>query len=166
MPWHYHDPFFQETPAVFAADLDAPFAKADLLELCRDFYDGIGLPIDACIARSDLYEKKGKSPHAFCTDIDREGDVRVLANIEPNEYWAAHDAARVRPFGLQQQEHPARRCPTCCACESHILTTEGVAMMFERLSQARGVPGEDGRRRSTTPRRSTRRPPRRCATSC
>ena len=39
------------------------------------------------IARSDLYEKKGKSPHAFCTDIDREGDVRVLANIVPNEYW-------------------------------------------------------------------------------
>ena len=39
------------------------------------------------IARSDLYEKPGKSPHAFCTDIDREGDVRVLANIVPNEYW-------------------------------------------------------------------------------
>ena len=39
------------------------------------------------LARSDLYEKPGKSPHAFCTDIDREGDVRVLANIVPNEYW-------------------------------------------------------------------------------
>ena len=39
------------------------------------------------LARSDLYEKTGKSPHAFCTDIDREGDVRVLANIVPNEYW-------------------------------------------------------------------------------
>ena len=48
---------------------------------------GIGLPIDDVIARSDLYEKPGKSPHAFCTDIDREGDVRVLANIVPNEYW-------------------------------------------------------------------------------
>src|SRR5262249_7414081 len=24
MPWHYHDPFFQEPPAVFAADVDAP----------------------------------------------------------------------------------------------------------------------------------------------
>ena len=87
MPWHYHDPFFQESPAVFDANLDAPFAKADLLKLCRDFYAGIGLPIDDVIARSDLYEKKGKSPHAFCTDIDREGDVRVLGNIFPNEYW-------------------------------------------------------------------------------
>src|SRR5262249_56294086 len=36
-PWHYHDPFFQESPTVFKADLDAPFAKADILKLCRDF---------------------------------------------------------------------------------------------------------------------------------
>jgi peptidyl-dipeptidase A len=87
-PWHYHDPFFQESPAVFNADLDAPFAKADILDVCRRFYASIGLPIDDVIARSDLYEKKGKSPHAFCTDIDREGDVRVLANIVPNECCA------------------------------------------------------------------------------
>ncbi len=32
MPWHYHDPFFQESPAVFDANLDAPYAKADILE--------------------------------------------------------------------------------------------------------------------------------------
>src|SRR5690242_7304293 len=37
-PWHYHDPFFQVTPDVFATDLDAPFAKADLLAMCRTFY--------------------------------------------------------------------------------------------------------------------------------
>ena len=45
MPWHYHDPFFQESPAVFDADLDAPYRKADILELCRKFYAGVGLPI-------------------------------------------------------------------------------------------------------------------------
>ena len=88
-PWHYHDPFFQESPSVFAADLDAPYKNADILKLCRDFYQGIGLPIDRVLGRSDLYEKAGKSPHAFCTDIDRQGDVRVLANIVPNEYWAS-----------------------------------------------------------------------------
>ncbi|MBX9623035.1 MAG: M2 family metallopeptidase, partial [Gemmataceae bacterium] len=27
MAWHYHDPFFQESPAVFEANLDAPFAR-------------------------------------------------------------------------------------------------------------------------------------------
>ena len=77
MPWHYHDPFFQEAPSVFASNLDTPYAKADLLQLVRSFYTSIGLPIDDVIARSDLYEKPGKSPHAFCTDIDREGDARA-----------------------------------------------------------------------------------------
>ena len=107
MPWHYHDPFFQESPAVFDADLDAPYAKADILKLCRDFYAGIGLPIDDVIARSDLYEKKGKSPHAFCTDIDREGDVRVLANIVPNEYWMGTMLHELGHSVYSQQEHPA-----------------------------------------------------------
>src|SRR5438552_7832010 len=37
-PWHYQDPFFQQTPAVFATDIDEPFRKADLTKLCRDFY--------------------------------------------------------------------------------------------------------------------------------
>ncbi|HEY1600484.1 MAG TPA: M2 family metallopeptidase, partial [Pirellulales bacterium] len=86
-PWHYHDPFFQESPAIFSVNLDSVFGTADILKICEKFYAGVGLPIEDVIARSDLYEKPGKSPHAFCTDIDRQGDVRVLANIVPNEYW-------------------------------------------------------------------------------
>lgn len=133
-PWHYHDPFFQETPAVFAADLDAPFAKADMLALCRDFYAGIGLPIDRVIASSDLYEKKGKNPHAFCTDIDREGDVRVLANIKPNDHWAT---TMLHEFGhsVYSSKNIPATLPYVLRSEAHILTTEGVAMMFERLSK-------------------------------
>ena len=45
MPWHYHDLFFQEVPAVFKADLDRIYAQQDLVKLCRDFYRGIGLTI-------------------------------------------------------------------------------------------------------------------------
>ena len=37
MPWHYHDPFFQETPAVFKTDLDEPFVKADLIKMLPGF---------------------------------------------------------------------------------------------------------------------------------
>jgi peptidyl-dipeptidase A len=136
MPWHYHDPFFQESPAVFDADLDAPFRKADILELCRKFYAGIGLPIDDVIARSDLYEKKGKSPHAFCTDIDREGDVRVLGNIVPNEYWMGtmlHELGH----SVYSSKNIPQSVPYVLRAESHILTTEGVAMQFERFSKSR-----------------------------
>jgi peptidyl-dipeptidase A len=134
MPWHYMDPFFQETPGVFNADLDAPFAKADLLEMSRKFYAGIGLPINRVIAKSDLYEKPGKVQHAFCTDIDREGDVRVLANIKQNNYWAS---TLLHEFGhsVYSSNNIPAELPYVLRMESHILTTEGVAMMFERLSK-------------------------------
>src|SRR5437868_7583650 len=134
-PWHYHDPFFQESPAVFAANLDAPFARADLLDICRRFYASIGLPIDDVIARSDLYEKPGKSPHAFCTDIDRAGDVRVLANIRPTEYWMS-----TMLHELGHSVYSSKNIPTSLPWElrtdAHILCTEGVAMMFERFSKS------------------------------
>jgi peptidyl-dipeptidase A len=133
-PWHYHDPFFQEPPAVYEVNLDSAYSGVDILRLCRDFYDGIGLPIDDVIARSDLYEKPGKSPHAFCTDIDREGDVRVLANIVPNEYWMGtmlHELGH----SVYSSKNIPRTVPYVLRGESHILTTEGVAMMFERFSK-------------------------------
>lgn len=135
-PWHYHDPFFQESPAVFDADLDAPYRKADHLKLCADFYRGIGLPVDDVIARSDLYEKSGKSPHAFCTDIDREGDVRVLANIVPNEYWMGtmlHELGH----SVYSSKNIPQSVPYILRDAAHILTTEGVAMQFERFSKNR-----------------------------
>lgn len=136
MPWHYHDPFFQESPAVFDANLDAPFARTDIPKLCRDFYASVGLPIDRVLAKSDLTEKKGKSPHAFCTDIDREGDVRVLANIVNNEYWLAtmlHELGHAVYSSLNIPQ----ALPYLLRAEAHILSTEGVAMQFERFSKSR-----------------------------
>ncbi len=106
------------------------------MKLCREFYNGIGLPIDDVLARSDLYEKKGKSPHAFCTDIDREGDVRVLANIVNNEYWMGtmlHELGH----SVYSSKNIPQSVPYVLRCESHILTTEGVAMQFERFSKSR-----------------------------
>jgi peptidyl-dipeptidase A len=162
-PWHYRDPFFQETPAVFAVDIDSPFAKADLIKMTRDFYAGIGLPVDRVIARSDLYEKPGKVPHAFCTDIDREGDVRVLANVVNNNYWAStllHEFGH-SVYSTNNDDIP-HTLPYVLRLEAHILTTEGVAMMFERLSKRRaflekmGIPVEDGKGFDETAARTLR----------
>ena len=133
-PWHYHDPFFQEAPAVYDVDLNGPFADADIQKICREFYSAIGLPIDDVLARSDLYEKPGKSPHAFCTDIDRAGDVRVLGNIRPTEYWMGTMLHELGHSVYSSKNIPAE-LPWTIRTDAHILCTEGVAMMFERFSK-------------------------------
>lgn len=139
MPWHYHDPFFQEAPAVFKADLEKIYASLDLIKLCRDFYRGIDLPIDLVIERSnnDFAPRKGKNPHAFCTDITRDGtDVRVLANVVANDYWMA---TMLHEFGhsVYSSIYIPAKLPYVLRSEAHILTTEGVAMMFEKLAKRR-----------------------------
>lgn len=134
-PWHYQDPFFQEAQAVFDVNLDSVYKDADILKLCREYYAGMDLPIHDVIARSDLYEKPGKSPHAFCTDIDREGDVRVLGNIVPNHYWMGtmlHELGHA----VYSSKNIPRTVPYVLRTEAHILSTEGVAMMFERAANS------------------------------
>jgi peptidyl-dipeptidase A len=137
-PWHYHDPFFQEAPSVFGTNLDTVFEKlpqGGILQLCEKFYAAIDLPIDDVIKRSDLYERRGKSPHAFCTDIDREGDVRVLANIVPNEYWMStmlHELGHA----VYSSKNIPQSMPYVLRTDAHILATEGVAMMFERFAKS------------------------------
>ncbi len=36
------------------------YKKVDILKVCEKFYDGIGLPINDVLTRSDLYEKPKK----------------------------------------------------------------------------------------------------------
>ena len=136
-PWHYHDPFWQESPAVFGdhAAAAAIYAKVDIPKVSREFYAGIGLPIDDVLARSDLYEKPGKNPHAFCTDIDREGDVRVLCNIVPNREWLGTMLHELGHATYSSKNIP-RSVPYVLRGDAHTLCTEGVAMMFERFADS------------------------------
>jgi peptidyl-dipeptidase A len=132
MPWHYHDPFFQEAPMVYNLDLDTYYKDKDVRELAREFYDGIGLPVDSILAHSDLYDRAGKNPHGFCEDMDREGDVRVLCNLKNNEYWMG--------VILHELGHGVyfldidRQLPYLLREPAHTFTTEAIAMFFERLS--------------------------------
>ena len=87
-PWHYADPFFQETPEVFAPPADPLYAERDVVELAAETYRRLGFGnIDAILARSDLYPREGKNQHAYAVDIDREGDVRTFLNVERNARW-------------------------------------------------------------------------------
>jgi peptidyl-dipeptidase A len=130
-PWHLDDPFFQDPPIAGAVDLDPWFADADLTDLTRRTFTGIGLDVDDCLAASDLTARPGKSQHAFCIHLDRTGDVRVLANVEPNERWAdtmLHEFGHaVYDLGLD------RDLPWLLREPAHACTTEGIAMLFGRL---------------------------------
>ncbi|HUV36145.1 MAG TPA: M2 family metallopeptidase [Patescibacteria group bacterium] len=132
-PWHYHDPYFQEVPKTSGIDFDRFYEGKDIIELASLFYASIGMPLDDVLERSDLYEREGKNPHAFCTDIDRCGDIRILANVKDDNYWmetilhemghAAYDKYIDRSLPYLLRKYP------------HLCTTEASAMYFGRLAQ-------------------------------
>ncbi|MHC4412021.1 MAG: M2 family metallopeptidase [Planctomycetota bacterium] len=132
-PWHYHDPFFQESPLVYEVDLEVYYENKDVREIAEGFFASLGLPVKSVIDNSDLYEREGKNPHAFCTDIDREGDVRILCNLKNNEQWMEtilHELGHA-VYGINH----GWDVPYLLREPAHIFTTEAVAMFFGRLSR-------------------------------
>jgi peptidyl-dipeptidase A len=132
-PWHYHDPFFQRTPLVFQLDLDTYYRKHNVKELAQVFYAGVCLPVDDILARSDLYDREGKNPHAFGFDADRKGDVRILANLDNDERWMEtilHELGHA----IYSKYHD-RHEPYLLREPAHNFTTEAIAMFFGRLSR-------------------------------
>lgn len=131
-PWHYQDFFFQEPPHIGTVDLDKFFAKKDVLKLVGGFYASINLNADPIYARSDLYERPGKYQHAQCSDLDREGDVRVMCNLRNNAQWnetLLHETGHgVYAFYCD------RTLPYMLRDAAHTFTTEGIADMFGRLT--------------------------------
>ncbi|MCB9858729.1 MAG: M2 family metallopeptidase [Phycisphaerales bacterium] len=127
-PWHMGDIFFQEAPPLGGADLDEVYASQDLLALTKAYYEGMGLEVAGILGRSDLYEKPGKSSHAFATDIDRAGDERVLCNLKPNLRWAD---TLIHELGhAVYDQYIDRKLPFILRTPSHSITTEGYAMMM------------------------------------
>ncbi|MBN2514206.1 MAG: M3 family oligoendopeptidase [Sedimentisphaerales bacterium] len=132
-PWHYHDPFVQRTPFVYETNMDQYYAGQDVVKLSADYFSGVGLPVDDIIARSDLYEKPGKNPHAFAMNIDRRGDVRILANVTSTERWMEtmlHELGHA----VYAKYHDMRE-PYLLRDPAHAFTTEAAAMFFGRLSR-------------------------------
>jgi len=132
-PWHYEDPFFQETPRVFDVDFDRYYRDQDVVDVARRFFEGIGLEVRDILARSDLYEKPGKEQHAYCLDIDRRGDVRVLANVQHDETWAG---TMLHELGhAVYDRYIDAGLPFLLREHAHVFATEAIAMLFGRLSK-------------------------------
>ncbi|MDH7515246.1 MAG: M2 family metallopeptidase [Bacteroidota bacterium] len=132
MPWHYQNRYFQEAPRIYDVDFDKLYGDKDIVGIAKRYYAGIGLPIDDMVAKSDLYEKEGKYQHAYCTDIDREGDVRVVCNIKPSYEWMN---TTLHEYGhAVYSKYIDRSLPWVLREESHTFTTEAVAMLFGRFA--------------------------------
>ncbi|MFB0554414.1 MAG: M2 family metallopeptidase [Phycisphaerae bacterium] len=133
MPWHYHDPFFQRTPLVYDLNLDIYYQDRDVKELAEKYYAGVGLPVDDILARSDLYDREGKYPHAFSFEADRDGDVRILCNLQNTERWMEtilHELGHA-----VYSKYHNRKEPWLLREPAHSFTTEAIAMFFGRLSR-------------------------------
>ncbi len=148
-PWHCADPFFQEAPAA-GLDLDHLFEGPRLEDLLVRSFAAVGLDVRDLLARADLYERPGKSQHAFCLCMDHGDDIRVLCNLRPTQYWMG---TLLHEFGHAVYDlHIDRALPFLLREPAHILTTEASAMLFGRLpkdaawlERHAGVPAEAAR---------------------
>lgn len=132
-PWHWDDFFSQEAPTFGSLDFDPLFDGVNQEAFARDYFSSIGLAVDDILTGSDLYERDGKDQGAFCTDIDREGDVRILCNLRPNERWMRtllHELGH----GVYDKFLP-HHLPFLLRSAAHTLSTEAIAMFFGRLTR-------------------------------
>ena len=140
-PWHYGDLFFQRYDGDATADLGPLLEGSDTVALTVAAYDGMGLETRHLLARSDLHPRPGKDQHAFCLDVDRAGDIRVLANLAPGEEWL--DVLLHEVGHAVYDDHIDRSLPWVLRKPPQPLATEAVALMLGETLQ--GVHRPDGR---------------------
>lgn len=156
-PWHYGDRFFQEVPEMGEVSMDDLFSGRDPMALATATYDGLGMEVRDILERSDLYARPGKNQHAFCIDIDREGDVRTLNNLESNFRW---NKTLLHELGhASYDKHIDPSLPWILREPPHSLSTEAIASMMEALvydrewlAQILGMPPVQAERLSRTAR--------------
>jgi len=127
-PWHYEDLFAQETPSLFDVDLDTYYADIDIEAIARKYYNSFNMPVDDILAKSDLYERAGKSQHAFSFFIDRKNDIRILCNLIPNMRWMETMLHELGHATYDKYLDP--NLPFVLREPAHAFTTEGAAMLF------------------------------------
>lgn len=132
MPWHYQNRYFQEAPKIYKVDLDEYYKDKNVVEITEKYYAELGLPINDLVAKSDLYEKEGKYQHAYCTDINKTGDIRVVCNVKPNNSWMG---TLLHEYGhAVYDKFIDSTLPWSLRDPAHTFTTEAIAMMFGRFS--------------------------------
>ena len=129
-PWHYDDPFFQSAPRTDDLDLDTWFADADLVDLT-------GAPTRGSGSMSTTSWRG-----AICCPVSGRASTRsaststaaatcVLCNNVAGSYWAE---TMLHEFGHAAYDLGVDPALPPILRTMHPLTTEGVAMLFGRLT--------------------------------
>jgi peptidyl-dipeptidase A len=147
-PWHYSDPFFQLAPPDARVSIDRLFPEPNAPELARKTFDAWGIDLSRVIDGSDLYPRERKSQHAFCIQMDRRDDVRILANVVPGERWVEvllHESGHAA-YDVSINPH----LPYLLRRPAHTFVTEAIAILSGRLvrepawlTSVAGVPDSD-----------------------
>ncbi len=132
MPWHYQDPFFQRAPSTESVELEEIYTQLDMEEVAVRFFDGLAADVRPVLAASDLYPREAKNQHAFCTHIDRQGDVRTLCNLRPSQRWMTTLLHELGHAIYDRYIDP--RLPWTLRTPSHTLTTEAIALLMGRVA--------------------------------
>ncbi len=128
-PWSWSDPFGQEDPLPMES-LDSLVADVNIAEVCKKAYAKMGIDVGAMIAKSDMEERLGKSQHAFCINVDRGIDIRMLNNVKNSVKWleiVLHEMGHgIYEMGLNPSLPWLLREPP------HMITTEAMALLAGR----------------------------------
>jgi peptidyl-dipeptidase A len=130
-PWHYSDPFFQMAPPDVRVSIDEFFPDTNAPELATKTFGSWGIDISLVMESSDLYPRERKSQHAFCIQMDRRDDVRILANVVPGERWVEvmlHESGHAA-YDTSINPH----LPYLLRRPAHTFVTEAIAILSGRL---------------------------------
>jgi peptidyl-dipeptidase A len=128
-PWAWSDPFCQEDP-LDHAELDSLVKGVDIAEASTRFYERLGSPVREILGRSDMFERPGKSQHAFCLNIDREKDVRTLNNVRSSIQWLDTVLHELGHAIYEMYFDPS--LPWLLREPPHMITTEAMALLAGR----------------------------------
>ena len=146
-PWHYEDPFFQKAPQNREANLDEWYAKIDIEGITNLTFNRMHESIDDLVPKSSLYPADKKYQAAFCTDIDRNGDIRVCCSIAGSERWMETNLHEFGHAAYDKYVDPT--LPFSLRTAAHSITTEGIAIFHGNLANdpewMRDVAGLDER---------------------
>jgi len=128
-PWAWSDPFCQEDP-LDTAELDQVVEGVDIAAASVRFYHRMGESVEQVLERSDMLERPGKNQHAFCINMDREGDVRTLNNVRSSIKWLETVLHELGHAIYEMHFDPS--LPWLLREPPHMIPTEAMALLAGR----------------------------------